>query len=324
MPAPSHLIRISTEMFPEKERFSAFREEFVRKVLAMDVVDHSGGRAHTELTFMPLGPAYLSSLDTTPAEFVRDKHHHDERGDVFVLGLVKRGSLHYAVGDRDHTCEAGSAVFYDQARPFRALSLTGGCATNVVVDSTALKALVPGVEDLAGCRPRPGPALSLLDGYLRSLAALDDPPAPELVPVIGRHLLDLAAAALGPSRNAAEAINAGGVKAARLRIAIDVIARSHGHQGFDVDGLARAVGVSRRYIQDLLEETGKSFTEHVRGRRLERAFALLTDPRCRHLSIADVAFASGFGNVSHFNRVFRTHYGDTPSGVRAAALRNPR
>jgi AraC-like DNA-binding protein len=40
------------------------------------------------------------------------------------------------------------------------------------------------------------------------------------------------------------------------------------------------------------------------------------------VSITDIAFASGFGDVSHFNRVFRRRYGDTPSGVRAAARGN--
>ena len=48
---------------------------------------------------------------------------------------------------------------------------------------------------------------------------------------------------------------------------------------------------------------------------------MLTYPRRRHLAIIDIAFAAGFGDVSHFNRVFRRRFGDTPSGVRAAAIR---
>jgi transcriptional regulator GlxA family with amidase domain len=46
---------------------------------------------------------------------------------------------------------------------------------------------------------------------------------------------------------------------------------------------------------------------------------MLTDRRCRHLGIADIAFACGFGDISNFNRMFRRRFGDTPSGVRAAA-----
>jgi AraC-like DNA-binding protein len=52
----------------------------------------------------------------------------------------------------------------------------------------------------------------------------------------------------------------------------------------------------------------------------ERAFAMLSDRRCLHLAIIDIAFASGFRDVSHFNRVFARRFGETPSAVRAAAI----
>jgi AraC-like DNA-binding protein len=70
----------------------------------------------------------------------------------------------------------------------------------------------------------------------------------------------------------------------------------------------------------LLEETGQSFTERLVERRLERAFAMLTDPRCLHLAIVDIALAAGFGDVSHFNRMFRRRFGDMPSGARAGGV----
>jgi transcriptional regulator GlxA family with amidase domain len=46
----------------------------------------------------------------------------------------------------------------------------------------------------------------------------------------------------------------------------------------------------------------------------------LTNPRCLHLAVIDIALAAGFGDVSHFNRMFRRRLGDTPPGVRAAAI----
>jgi AraC-like DNA-binding protein len=314
----SPLIRVSTEMFAEKERFTAFREEFARRHMAMDVIDHSGGRPRIDVTLMPLGPVALFSLVSAPAEFIRDKHHLKDGRDAFLLDLIGSGPIHYEHGGGQNTYEAGSAAFHHQGRQWRAIGR--GEIRDVMVGSAALKTLVPDPEDLAGRPLRPGPALRLLDGYLRSLAAAEPPP-PGLAPVIGGHLLDLVAAVLGPSRDAAEAIERRGVRAARLRAILAAIAQRSGDPGFGVDSLARAAGVSRRYVQSLLEETGKSFTEHVLEHRLERALRLLTDPRCRHLSIMDIAYASGFGDVSHFNRMFRRRHGDTPSGVRAAAAR---
>jgi len=98
------------------------------------------------------------------------------------------------------------------------------------------------------------------------------------------------------------------------------VARRFSDPDFDLDNVAGALGLSRRYVQQLLEETGKSFTEHLVERRLERAFAMLTDRRCLHLAIIDIAFAAGLADVSHFNRMFRRRFGETPSGVRAAAI----
>jgi len=168
---------------------------------------------------------------------------------------------------------------------------------------------------------RPGPALGLLDGYIQSLTSLDEPPSPELAPTIGGHLVDLVAAALGPTAEATEIIAKRGVKAARLRAVVAEIARRFSEPDFALEDIVGKLGLSRRYIQQLLEETGLSFTERLVERRLERTFAMLTDPRCLHLPIIDIALAAGFGDVSHFNRVFRRRFGDTPSGVRAAAIR---
>lgn len=314
--APASLIRVSTEMFPEKERFAAFREEFVRRHLAMDVIDHSGGRPRAAVTLMPLGPVQLMGLDTAPAEFIREKHHlKDRRSEAVQLGIVRGGSVHLRHAGDEHTYGGGSVAFIDQGRQWQAVGLDHIHLRKINVATAALKVLVHEIEDLAGHPVRPGPALHLLDGYMRSL---DEAPPPEaLAEVVGGHLLDLMAAVLGARQDATEAIERGGVRAARLRIVLDAIARRFADPGFNVDAAARAAGLSRRYLQDLLGQTGRSFTDHVLERRLERARALLADPRRRHLSITEIALVSGFGDISHFTRSFRRRYGDTPSGMRA-------
>jgi AraC-like DNA-binding protein len=109
------------------------------------------------------------------------------------------------------------------------------------------------------------------------------------------------------------------VKTARLQAILAEIARRFSEPDFDLSKVAGTLGLSRRYVQRLLEETGTSFTEYLVERWLERAFAMLTDRRCLHLGIIDIAFAAGFGDVSHFNRMFRRRFGDRPSSVRAAA-----
>ena len=84
---------------------------------------------------------------------------------------------------------------------------------------------------------------------------------------------------------------------------------------------AARLGVSVRYLHRLLEPTGRSFSEHLIGCRLDRAAAMLRDPACR-LKIGDIACQAGFSDISHFNRSFRRTFGDTPFGMRVRSTRS--
>jgi AraC-like DNA-binding protein len=80
--------------------------------------------------------------------------------------------------------------------------------------------------------------------------------------------------------------------------------------------VAQSLSISPRYLQRLLEASGTSFTAHVTELRLKHAFTLLT-ARCGKDRICDIALQAGFSDISHFNRLFRARFGDTPKGVRA-------
>jgi AraC-like DNA-binding protein len=80
-------------------------------------------------------------------------------------------------------------------------------------------------------------------------------------------------------------------------------------------------GVTPRYVQMLFEAEGETFSEFVLSQRLARAHHMLSDPRMTGRTVAAVAFGSGFGDLSYFNRKFRQRFGAAPSDVRAAALR---
>lgn len=80
--------------------------------------------------------------------------------------------------------------------------------------------------------------------------------------------------------------------------------------------VANLLGITPRYVHLLLEETGKSFTQHLLERRLERTAMMLRDSRWHHRKIAEIAVEAGFTDLSYFNRAFRRRYGATPSAMR--------
>jgi AraC-like DNA-binding protein len=77
--------------------------------------------------------------------------------------------------------------------------------------------------------------------------------------------------------------------------------------------------VSRRYINDVLYETGATFPERVLELRLQKARAMLSEARHNGLKVSEIALACGFNEVSYFNRCFRRRFGASPTELRAPA-----
>jgi AraC-like DNA-binding protein len=84
--------------------------------------------------------------------------------------------------------------------------------------------------------------------------------------------------------------------------------------GMNIEQVCRAFGVGRTTLFTAFKEAfGQSPMEVLNRIRIERAQELL---RGTDLSIAEVAAASGYGELSYFGRRFRCQVGTTPSAYR--------
>jgi len=77
-------------------------------------------------------------------------------------------------------------------------------------------------------------------------------------------------------------------------------------------------------MRKLFAIEGTTFTDFVREPRLARAYRMLTDRFQIHRPIDVIAYESGFGDLSYFNRAFRQRYNMTPSDARELARREDR
>jgi AraC-like DNA-binding protein len=84
----------------------------------------------------------------------------------------------------------------------------------------------------------------------------------------------------------------------------------------DPSAVAAALGISVRYLHRCFASNDTSVMEHLRRQRLRRCYADLSDPSCDNLSIAEIAFRSGFRNICHFNEAFKAEFGVTPRELR--------
>jgi AraC-like DNA-binding protein len=159
-------------------------------------------------------------------------------------------------------------------------------------------------------------SLGLLLGYIRTIAKTGLPSAAKAHQLISRHLIDLVIlAATEPSLGES---HLDCVVAARRAAVLDYIASHFSDPNLSGSSLAAKLGISQRYLQLLLEATGKTFSEHVDELRLDRAFSLLTamsdDKR-----VSDIALDVGYSDLTKFHKHFRLRFGDTPKGVAESA-----
>jgi AraC-like DNA-binding protein len=142
---------------------------------------------------------------------------------------------------------------------------------------------------------------------------------PELQQIAVTHVYDLLALALGASRDAAQIAIGRGMRAARLHAIKTQISARLSDRELTVNTVASSHNITPRYVQMLFETEGITFSEYLLAQRLNSARRRLVDPRFADRTIAAIAFAAGFHDLSYFNRSFRRRFGVTPSDVRMAA-----
>lgn len=103
---------------------------------------------------------------------------------------------------------------------------------------------------------------------------------------------------------------------AEARIARTVhIIDKHPDATLTLDALAREAGLSRYHFLRIFEQfTGVTPHQYVRRARLREAAMRLTGESG---SVLDIALSCGFGDISNFNRAFRTEFGMSPRAIRA-------
>lgn len=247
------------------------------------------------------------------------RHVAADRQDRFHIGLNIAGAgFGMAQAQREAVHAPGQTVLFRTDAPLD-VRAPGGMATLCLsIPADRLRRRVAGVEDMM-LRPidDASPALRHLWRYAGWLLDADEPAEdPLLWGRVEEMLVDLAVLALDAGGEAAEIAGQRGLRLVRLREVLAAIRRDYAMPDFGPAVVAADLGLSPRYVQDLLQETGRSFTERVLELRLQCARAMLADPARAGTRIIDIALASGFNDISYFNRTFRRRFGMRPNELR--------
>jgi AraC-like DNA-binding protein len=315
--------RFRLDDFPVHDRDEAFREIYGRAIMRLELEPKPGTPFTMDMELRAL-PDFGVASGTCTAVNCRRTSQLIDSDDLILVAARAGGGIFHSRG-RQAEIDPGRAVLTDSAE---AGSFDVHLPSSVVNFRLAFNRIAPLVGDLNGVLmravPRDNEALRLLMSYVGSLQSDLSVAEPELQNLAVTHIYDLAAVALGATRDAAAIATSRGVRAARLRAVKADIVNNLGAHGFTLSSLAARHGVTQRYLSMLFENETETLSEYVLRQRLIRAHRMLVDPRQAGRTVSSIAYEVGFGDVSYFNRVFRRLYGATPSDVRAAASRENR
>ncbi|HLC09024.1 MAG TPA: AraC family transcriptional regulator [Methyloceanibacter sp.] len=318
---------ISTDQFPagldDQARFRLWRdlqEEYVGSLeVAREEEQPFWGRMEFVL-FGACGIGEYSGTFTSVKRTARDVAR-DGRESVSIALSRGRAPVSVSLRGREAVLHPGSATLVSYADPGHFQFTPGFGLLEISLPRAMLPHLVTDAGSLIARPFDPNqPALRHLQRYVQILLGADGTDDdPLLASHIETTLLDLVALALGASRDAADIASMRGLRAARLEVVLTEIKAGFADPAFSAHDVARRLGLSPRYIQDLLQESGASFSERVLELRLQKARAMLASPRYGRAQVSQIAYACGFNQVPYFNRCFRRRFGAAPTEYRGGS-----
>ena len=241
----------------------------------------------------------------TPAGIARSRRSH-----FYLIGQADR-PWHVRQGGQVAHLRPGDAALVDAAVPYELHFPQGVHCVSVQLP----RAWVAQWLNTPEAR---GPRVAWHDqGWGRSLGALlvqlardPDTAATMPAPMFAQHLGALMGAAFEPPQAGEGAcISLHGRLLTLMRAQLD-------QPRLRAEMLAHEAGVSLRTLHRAFSAAGGTFAGTLRFLRIERAQALLTQPRLAHLGVGEIGRRCGVADASHFVREFQRSVGATPAAWR--------
>jgi AraC family transcriptional regulator, positive regulator of tynA and feaB len=268
-----------------------------------------------ELRQHSLGPLRLSEVVINTGHAVTRSRRAISRSHMsrFNLNYIKSGEFTVSHAGQEVTLTSGDFILLDSRQPYRVASCARSVHTCLHFPTDWLLHWLPHPEQSvarpirSGMRWTAALAASLDDAHLFS----NTPDG--MTGLCADQMAGALALALGPARNTNTNHCA---MYGRLREALTEMACD---PELDACGVAAALSISTRYLYKILARQNTTYSRELLRIRLECAARMLQDRRFDDLSIAEIAWRSGFRDPSHFSKRFRQAFRRTPGDLRNAS-----
>jgi AraC family transcriptional regulator, positive regulator of tynA and feaB len=258
-------------------------------------------------------PIQISRVKATKHRVLRLRSHIVRSSDdLCFVNLQLEGIGRYTQHGHEQICGPGDLAVADTTEPFEIANCHDFQLFCFAVPRHLLPSNFYERPRLPLSATETGRALSrTLGGYAELCLNSRQPSG--LSAFTGPHIVDLIAhAAEVLAEGSSERVN----PPVLLSMMLDYIDRHSDEPGLGAARLAAKFRCSQRYVHRLFSTTGRSVGEHVNDKRILACTRRLLDRTWRNKTIAEIAFAAGFRDISHFNRLFKRSNGTAPREFR--------
>lgn len=280
-----------------------------RTIAPIDVCVFDEGDFAARWSSHGVGQLRLLRLEAPAQRVVHDGRGAGKATPSIQLVYARRGALRTRMGGKRFTVAPGEFVLLDNTRFYQMEMDSAHEAVDLMMPLGWLDRYLPDPGALLG---RPVSAKNgwgaPLGSLLETMAeGIDATPLPR--PMIAEQVGTLLTLATGFHEPATETRHRGQLARQILRR----IETDFADPDLSPEGLAAELGISKRYLQQLLAGSGTSFVQELTATRLDRASDMLSDPRAGGLSVGEIAFRCGFLDPGYFARAFRKRFGRSPT-----------
>lgn len=193
---PPNRIYFNTDALPERDRFPAFCEGMFRHVIGADILELGQAPFSGTLEIRRAGAVGIADISVTAAKMARHASHTSDGNDAIVVQLWQRGRAAMAQGDHDNSIASRDGLIIDNAKPAIICTDSPSRFWSLTIPRASIVAARPDVTAIAGTKLIGNIGFLLLYGYLEQITSADLVSC-QTARLVGNHLIDLAAFALG-------------------------------------------------------------------------------------------------------------------------------
>lgn len=310
---------LTTEDLPVRQRREWLREVIGREYANVDITPPSDAPLFNEMTIFPWKELRLSAIRSNAIAIERLPEEPARISqDAYLAVLLLAGEYFLEQDGREVALRPGEMTIYDATRPHRIVCPGRFTKLIVSIPRPKLQEKVIGVEQCSALRIAADRGVGAVTAdLLRSCAEHARDMSAQQFAALSDNCFELLSLTLSGARPASATSRSRAASLTRIKTFIEQNLRN---PELDAATAAAALGLSRRYVNDLLADEGLSLMRYLWTRRLEKCRRELESPAGAGRPITDIAFAWGFNDLSHFSRSFKQSYGCSPRDYRRAAL----